>query len=114
MILSINSVGILHIFVWFLVGISIGFTFDFLWWRTGISKYERRIELFEHYHWGMVLLIFMKILLASSEIFLTFAGTGLALILAEITQKHPFAIKSAHPLSSSIIGAILFILMVFI
>ncbi|UCH31732.1 MAG: hypothetical protein JSV05_09645 [Candidatus Bathyarchaeota archaeon] len=114
MITSLNGVGILSVFVWLIVGVFLGIIFDFLWWRTGISKYERRIELFEHYHWGMVLLILVKIFLASSEIFFAFAGTGISLILAEVTQEHPFAIRSSHPLSSTLIGAILFILAVFV
>ncbi len=87
---------------------------DFLWWKTGISKYEKRIEVFEHYHWGITLLVFLKILLKLNEVFLSFAGTGIAFILAEITQEHPFALKSDHQLSSTIIGVILFILMVLI
>lgn len=99
---------------WFFLGVLVGVTLDFLWWKTGISKYEKRIDVFEHYHWGIMLLLFMKILLKLNEVFFTFAGTGIAFILAEITQEHPFALKSDHQLSSTIIGIILFILMILI
>ncbi len=77
-------------------------------------KYEKRIEMLEHYHWGLTLLIFMKSLFKFNEVSLSFGGTGNAFIVAEITQEHPFALRSDHQLSSTIIGVTLFILMVLV
>ena len=112
--LFLNGLELASSFCWFFLGILAGVAVDFLWWKTGISKYEKRIELFEHYHWGLTLLIFMKTLLKFNEAFLFLAGTGIAFILAEITQDHPFALKSDHQLSSGMIGIALLILVVFI
>ena len=99
---------------WFFVGASVGIASDFLWWRTGISKHEKRIEMFEHYHWGLTLLILTKSLLKFSEVLLSFGGTGTAFIVAEITQEHPFAFGSDHQLSSTIIGVTLLVLMILV
>lgn len=77
-----------------------------------MSKHERRLGLFEHYHWGLTFLILMRILLKFNEAFLSFAGIGICFILAEITQKHPFALKSNHELPSTIIGFFLIILLI--
>ena len=93
-----------------------GVASDLLWWRmrTRIDKYEKRLEVFEHYHWGIILMIFMKILLKFGEVFISFAGAGVALILAEITQDHPFALRSNHQFSSTIIGISLIVLLVLV
>ena len=99
---------------WFFVGASVGIASDFLWWRTGISKHEKRIEMFEHYHWGLTLLILTKSLLKFSEVLLSFGGTGTAFIVAEITQEHPFAFGSDHQLSSTIIGVALLVLVILV
>lgn len=99
---------------WFFLGVLVSIALDFLWWRTGISKHEKKIEMFEHYHWGLILLIFMKSLLKFNEVSLSFGGAGIAFIIAEITQQHPFALRSDHQLSSTIIGVPLLILMVFV
>ena len=110
----LNGLELAPSFYWFFLGVLAGVALDFLWWKTGISKYEKRIEVFEHYHWGLTLLVFMKTLLKFNEAFLFLAGTGIALILAEITQDHPFALKSDHQLSSSMVGIALLILVVLI
>ena len=112
--LFLNGLELRLSFSWFILGVLAGVALDFLWWKTGINKYEERIEVFEHYHWGLTLLILMKILLKFNEAFLFLAGTGIAFILAEITQDHPFALKSDHQLSSGMIGIALLILVVFI
>jgi len=99
---------------WFFLGVFVGIAMDFLWWRTGISKNEKSIEMFEHYHWGLTLLIVTKSLLKFNEASLSLGGTGVAFIVAEITQEHPFALRSDHQLSSTIIGVTLLILMVLV
>ena len=112
--LFLNRLELAPSFCWFFLGVLVGVALDYLWWKTGISKYEKRIKIFEHYHWGLTLLIFMKTLLKLNEAFLFLAGTSIAFILAEITQDHPFALKSDHQLSSSMIGIALLILVVLI
>ena len=99
--------------LWFLLGVTVGVALDYLWWKTGVGKYEKRLEMFEHYHWGLILLILMRTLISFNAIFLSFSGMGTSFILAEITQQHPFALKSNHQLSSTIIGAILSVFTVF-
>ena len=112
--LFLNGLELVPSFCWFFLGVLAGIALDFLWWKTGINKYEERIEVFEHYHWGLALLIFMKTLLKFNKASLFLAGTGIAFILAEITQDHPFALKSDHQLASGMIGIALLILVVFI
>jgi hypothetical protein len=92
---------------WLFIGVLAGIASDLIWRRTGINKYERRIESLEHYHWGLVLLILLRFLLASSDAFISLVGTSVTLILSEITHEHPFALKSNHQFSSAAIGAIL-------
>lgn len=99
--------------LWFFLGLIVGVTLDYLWRKTGVSKYEKGLEVFEHYHWGLAFLILIRTLLKFSGIFLSLAGVGISFILSEITQKHPFALKSKHELPSTIIGFILFILLIF-
>jgi len=89
---------------WFFLGLAVGILLDYLWRRTGISKYERRVEMLEHYHWGFILLILARIVKILS---VTLAGIGLFLVFVELTQRHPFAIKSSHEFLSTIIGVIL-------
>jgi hypothetical protein len=93
----------------FFIGVSVGIFFDYLW-RIRISKYEKRVAIFEHYHWGLASLILARVV----KIFgAAFAGLGLCLIFAELTQRHPFATASNHELSSTIIGLILAIPLIF-
>lgn len=105
--LSLSLLGVL-------MGLLMGVTLDYLWRKTGVSKYERRLEVFEHYHWGLALLILVETLAELNNVFPFFVGIGTLFILAEITQEHPFAIKSDHQLSSTVIGAILSILMILV
>lgn len=106
---SVLGQNVSSLLVYF-AGLALGVVSDFLWRKTGISKYERRLEAFEHYHWGMALLIFIKTLPRFDMAFFILIGISTALILAEMTQKHPFAFKSSHRLSSTTIGAALLIL----
>ncbi len=97
-----------------LVGLLIGVALDYLWRKTGVSKYEGSLEVFEHYHWGLVLLILVETLTELNNVFPFLVGIATLFILAEVTQKHPFAIKSDHQLSSTVIGIILSILMILV
>jgi hypothetical protein len=94
------------------IGVLAGLILDFLWWRLGVNKYEKRLEVFEHYHWGMLSLTILKMLLRFHNVFLLFAGTGICLIVAEFTQEHPFALRSNHQMASTIIGIAFVVAMV--
>jgi len=95
----------------YFVGLWLGVVSDFLWRRTGISKYEKRLEVFEHYHWGIALLIFIKALPRFGSASFILTGISTVFIFTETTQKHPFALRSNHGLSSTTIGAVLLILL---
>jgi len=99
----------ISLFFRFLLGLALGAALDYPWRKTGISKYERGLEALEHYHWGLVSLIVAKLF----DFGAIYAGAGLYLILVELTQKHPFAIKSDHDLPSTIIGLILVTILIF-
>jgi hypothetical protein len=83
----------------FILGVLIGIFIDALWWRSGIKKYEKGHEVWEHYHFGLIIGIFGIIL--SQPILL---GIMIILVLKESSQDHPFAIKSTHFLVSTIMG----------
>ena len=97
------------LFFRFLLGLALGAALDYPWRKTGVNKYERGVEALEHYHWGLVFLIVAKLF----DFGAIYAGVGLYLILVELTQKHPFAIKSDHDLPSTMFGLILVIILIF-
>ena len=105
--------GLHYLLISFFGGLAVGFCLDFLWRNTAISKYEKHLEALEHYHWGLILLTLVRTFLGVLEISLSFAGIGATLIIAEISQNHPFAIKSNHQLSSTVIGLMLAFLAAF-
>ena len=107
-----NNLEMGSLLMWLCIGLLAGLILDFLWWRLGVSKYEKRLEVFEHYHWGMLSLIVLKMLLGFHNAFLFFAGTGICLIVAEFAQDHPFALRSNHEVSSTIIGIAFVVVMV--
>lgn len=92
----------------FLLGLVLGAALDYPWRKTGVNKYERRLKALEHYHWGLVFLIVAKLF----DFALVYAGVGLYLILVELTQKHPFAVRSNHSLPSTIVGLILAVILI--
>ena len=85
----------------------IGLVMDTIWWRINYSKYEKGLEAHEHYHIGLELGIIGIIL--HQEIF---TGLMVAFVLAEWSQDHPFALKSGHFKESTIIGIILFTILI--
>lgn len=105
--------GLQYLAVSFFGGLAVGFCLDFLWRNTPINKYEKHLEALEHYHWGLVLLTLVRTFLGFIEISLSFAGISATLIIAEILQNHPFAFRSNHQISSTIIGLMLAFLVVF-
>lgn len=107
-----NTLELGSLLIGLCIGLLAGLILDFLWWRLGGNKYEKRLEVFEHYHWGMLSLIVLKMLLRFHNAFLFFAGTGICLIVAEFTQDHPFALRSNHQIASTIIGIAFVVVMV--
>jgi hypothetical protein len=86
------------------IGFIVGAFINALWRRRGYDKPARAME---HYHWAMILAI--------AEMFLengVLVGIGSTLILDECWgQDHPFAHGSDHFIESSIIGAVIFAIM---
>jgi hypothetical protein len=97
----------LHLLGSFLMGLAIGVAIDQLWTKTSINKYERRLELLEHYHWGLVILMLARLLHTFSKLTLSGAGLASIFILLEVVQEHPFAFRSDHQVSSTIVGILL-------
>jgi len=74
---------------------------DFIWY--GFSKTELGLEVLEHYHWALLALIFSKFLPLECVL----RTLGIYLLISEMLQTHPFAIKSTHFWPSTIIGIVL-------
>ena len=91
----------------FLTGLGVGVAIDLLWTRTSINKYERRLEVLEHYHWGLVALMLTRVLQVYIRLTLALAGLASIFILLEIVQDHPFAFRSDHQISSTGTGVLL-------
>lgn len=87
----------------FSIGIILGLVMDVTWWRIPYQKVEAGFEVLEHYHFAIILGMFTVI--SGSPIF---AGMMVALFLGEWTQDHKFAMGSSHFRNSTIIGGILF------
>lgn len=97
----------------FAIGFILGLLIDVAWWNINYKKYEKGLEIHEHYHIGLEIGILGVILGAFIPIFSSIAmGLMLAFILAEWSQDHKFALKSGHFKQSSIIGIGLFTLLV--
>ena len=95
----------------FVVGFIIGIIIDAVWWNINYSKYEKGLEIHEHYHIGIEIGIIGVLLTSVVPILSTISmGIMIAFILKESSQDHPFALKSGHFKKSSYIGIGLFIL----
>jgi hypothetical protein len=88
-----------------MIGMLAGFLLDRLWWESGLDKKDAKVAFLEHYHWGLICWILS--FFAPYPISATLLGIGLALIIAEWSQTHPFAYGSEHFILSTVIGAIL-------
>ncbi len=94
-----------------ILALFLGFIFvtiiDRLWFSINYKKAEKGLEVLEHYHFGIGLLIlFPWILFATPWAFIVFAA-GAAFIYHESKQKNYFAHKSTHAKGSTIIGIVL-------
>lgn len=88
----------------FLIGLAVGVAIDLLWTRTSLNKYERRLEVLEHYHWGLVALMLTRVLQTFVKLTYALAGLASIFILLEVMQEHPFAFRSDHQMSSTSVG----------
>lgn len=110
---------ILFAFLLFCVGGITSILIDVLWWNINYKKAEKGLEVLEHYHMGLILLIIAiiaNLFYESIALFLT--GMGFLFIIAEwhqtihtvgkkVVSGKPFAWGSVHFIGSSIIGIIL-------
>ena len=92
-----------------MIGVLAGFLLDRLWWELGLDKKDAHIAFIEHYHWGLLCWILSFFL--PYPISATLLGIGLAFIIAEWAQPHPFAYGSDHFIISTVIGAILMVVL---
>ena len=114
-ILAVFLTVIVHVFLYTVFNVSIGlFTFptmfiiaviDFIWY--GFSKTELGLDVLEHYHWALLALIFSKFLPLGCAL----RTLGIYLLISEMLQTHPFAIKSTHFWQSTVIGIVLTLLL---
>lgn len=96
-----------------LAGLIVAFLIGFLFWRkAGWNKHEKGLEVFEHYHWGLVILILTNLLNFLNGWSPYAVGFGIGLIIEELGQHHPFAIKSNHGGLSTFIGIVLAIVLI--
>jgi len=86
-----------------LLGVVSGSVLNALWRHTDINKYEKGLEVLEHFHH---FLLGMIVYVVTGNLF--FAGLGLPLILDEsLVQKHPFSLGSGHEVESVLLGVVL-------
>ena len=76
-------------------GFLLGSVLDVIYSKFGFDKYKWRLEILEHFHWGMILI-------ATQIPFCI--GVGIALIVGERFQDHPFSLGSGHERLSLAIG----------
>jgi len=86
----------------FSTGILIGEIIDCLY-DNKLNKHDP-LHIVEHYHWGMILLMINNPLLN---------GLGVSMILDENRSECRFAIGKEHFIRSTIIGIILFIILMY-
>lgn len=110
----------------FCVGAFVTMIIDTLWWKIDYKKAERGLEVLEHYHIGIALLIgavVTNLFYQPASWFL--GGMGLLFVFAEWHQSveiagkkvipgKPFAYGSKHFKGSSIIGIILAVFLLII
>lgn len=108
----------------FILGAFLVFVIDIIWWNIDFKKAEKGLEVHEHYHLGLELLIAGIGIAYIVELPVYFLlGTGFAFIMAEWRQTveirktvdgqdtiqkvvpgHPFAYGSTHFKQSTTIG----------
>lgn len=92
----------------FAIGFMVGLVIDVAWWYFHFDKsnLDKRFKAHEHYHIGLELGIIGT--LTNQPIFI---GLMVAFFLGEWTQDHKFALKSGHFKASSVIGIVLFVIL---
>lgn len=117
-----------------ILGAFTTFVIDILWWNIDFKKAEKGLEVHEHYHVGIELLILGALLSHLTDHIEYFPiGMGFAFIMAEWKQTteirktengktirkevvpgHPFAYGSEHFRKSTIVGMVLTGILVFL
>jgi len=85
---------------------------DRIWFKIDYKKAEKGLEIFEHYHYGIILMGVSLITIIHIPLLVSYAmlGAGAAFIYHESKQKNFFAYTSNHFCLSAIIGVILTVL----
>lgn len=83
----------------FILLFFLGLVIDKAWYHIDYDKYEKGLEVHEHYHIGLEIGIIAVIFN-----YYDLLGLTLAFILAEWSQTNYFAYQSNHFKQSSIIG----------
>jgi len=109
----------IDLILFFCIGAIFAIIIDTIWWKVNYKRIEKGVEVLEHYHMGLALLIIG--ILASIyyiPVSAMLIGMGLFFVVGEWHQSveiknkkvvpgHPFAYGSAHFKKSSVIGIIL-------
>lgn len=100
----------MELFITILAGI-LGFQFvtiiDRLWFAIDYKKTEKGLEVLEHYHFGLGLLVISFIFIQIPILAFALLGMGAGFIYHESKQKNYFAHQSTHFKGSTIIGVVL-------
>ena len=114
---------IINTILLFCIGGVAAMIIDVVWWNIDYKKAEKGLEVFEHYHMGIILFIgavLVNLVYQPASWFL--AGMGLLFIAAEWHQSieilnkkvipgKPFALGSKHFKGSTTIGVCLAIIL---
>lgn len=84
---------------------------DHRWMKDiNFSKAEKGMEVMEHYHWGLILVIIGIVLWQYTNLLsVGLLIAGITFIACESKQKNDFALNSTHAIPSTIIGVSLLI-----
>ena len=88
------------------MGFIVSLILDRIWFNINYKKIEKGFEIFEHYHFGIIL-IYIGFIIPIQIISYFIISLGAGFIYMETQHIHCFAYKSGHFTKSSIIGIIL-------
>ena len=115
-----QKTGPLLLLIFDLIALGVGATWavliDQIWFKIDYKKAEKGLEVLDHYHHGIALLIIASVFnhFVPSSFSLFVLGFGLVFIIAEAKQGNPFAYGSSHFRATSAIGIILCITLIIV